>query len=191
MPYSRPQQGPDSELDPYWFMPREWLQLNLPPKPTKGILCVPSNSTRQGWLSGTRRSYLYSTISSMDAHGLEGPWSFQRDLKITLEIKKRKVDPQLPKGLDPQLPKGLQPKWNHMPWRVMACDSTGYVFDCFFLCNLHLRLRGRSPIHQVMEATCAEQKGTSSWDMGWTHKQFMASFCHLVGYACPFGILTC
>ena len=56
----------------------------------------------------------YSTISSMDAHGLEGPWSFQRDLKITLEIKDRKVDPQLPKGLQPQLPKWLQPKWNHM-----------------------------------------------------------------------------
>ena len=45
----------------------------------------------------------YSTISSMDAHGLEGPWSFQRDLKIILEIKVGKVDPQQPKELRPQL----------------------------------------------------------------------------------------
>ena len=66
----------------------------------------------------------YSTISSMDAHGLEGPWSFQRDLKITLERKDRKVDPQQPKGLAPQLiQSGIT--WHSM----MACDSTGYVFD--------------------------------------------------------------
>ena len=63
----------------------------------------------------------------MDAHGLEGPWSFQRDLKITLEIKDRKVDPQLPKGRDPQLPSLSGITWHSM----MACDSTGYVFDLF------------------------------------------------------------
>ena len=97
--------------------------------------CVPCNSTRQGWLSGTGRSYLYSTISSMDAHGLEGPWSFQRDLKITLEIKDRKVDPQLPKGLQPQLPTWLQPKWNHMTphdlsWHVIPLGMYSWHVSC-------------------------------------------------------------
>ena len=73
----------------------------------------------------------------MDAHGLEGPWSFQRDLKIILEIKVRKVDPQQPKGLESQLPKGLVPKWNHKAphdkgcYVIPLCTYSKHVFVQF------------------------------------------------------------
>ena len=77
----------------------------------------------------------YSTISSMDAHGLEGPWSFQRDLKIILETKHRKVDPQLPKGLEPQLPTKISDQkigeillWNHLGTIWVFKPTTTWFF---------------------------------------------------------------